>query len=104
SSFPTRRSSDLSAKELGVPQSADQFVLQTCLAVLTLTAETPNASAQILVRHTGRDLKFIVSRLTENISRLKLAITFADRSPVQKAHFAVGIIEQRPFRLYNLFG
>ena len=62
-------------------------------------------SAQILVRGTHADVKFIISHLAENISLLHFDTVFAGRSPVQKAHFAAGMIKKIGLlHIHDLFG
>ena len=67
-------------------------------------AEARKASAPILVRRAHSDVKFIVSHLAENISRLNVAAEFAAGSPVQNADFPAGITGIGPLHIRDLFG
>jgi hypothetical protein len=68
------------------------------------TAETRNASAEMLVRRTRRDLKMFVPGFTKNVSRFNFAIEFAGGSAVEKTDLAGGVIKKRPIYIHDFFG
>src|SRR5438477_3321867 len=73
--------------------------------LLDLATEARNTPTRFLEGCAGRNVKFVIPHLADDVRLFVIPTEFPRRSPVQKAHLSAGIVEKTgPLHIYYLFG
>ena len=97
----------LAARDLSLtrPGIRDPKSLPAPFQFLDLPSEAWNAPTRFLIGCAGRNMKFLIPHLTDDVCLLVIPTEFPRRSSVQKAHLSAGIVEKAgPLHIYYFFG